>query len=309
MRTINRLFFASVFCVLALSQNLSALSLWDLDPLEGRNLINKNIMAIQADTPHVYAVASKTISANGRNTPIRVYFPNDSNQLPVILLVHGGGWVGGDLDTHDNLARYLCQQTEAVVVSVGYQNSPEAKFPYALEQCYDVMLWMQNSPQDIHADLSRLAIVGDSAGGNMAAALCLMSRDRSGPKISLQVLINPGIDLTAAGPLLRHDDVMDSNRWYAAQYIEKPEDAFHPYASPGIASDLSGLPTALVILGEKDLLRGIGQDYADRLRDSGVPVNVYIQWGEGHLAGHGARVSHKARESIDVAVAALRGMK
>lgn len=177
----------------------------------------------------------------------------------------GGAWVAGNLDTHDNLARYLCRETQAVVVSVEYLNSPEGKFPLPLEQCYDALLWIVEHAQEFHAGSTRLAVVGDSAGGNMSTALCLLARDRKGPSIDLQVLINPATDLTGGGSIQRQDDALDSVRWYATQYVMDPHDANSPYVSPMMAKDLTGLPPAVVILAENDDLRKDGQKYADRL--------------------------------------------
>ena len=140
----------------------------------------------------------------------------------------------------------------------------------------------------------------------MAAALCLMARDRLGPNIKLQVLINPAPDLTCNGTLLRQDDSLDLLRWQAVQYVSDPNDTNNPYVSPLVASDLRGLPAAVVILAEQDDLRDAGQKYADRLQVAGVPTNVYCQLGINHLAGHGAKASPYARESLDIAVTALQ---
>jgi acetyl esterase len=253
------------------------------------------------------AIEDRTIERNGRSTPVRLYTPANGDSFPLILLIHGGAWVAGSLDTHDNLARYLSKNAVAVVVSVGYENSPEGKFPGVLEQCYDALLWAVENAGVIHADAQRLAVAGDSAGGNMTAALCLITRDRLGPKIDFQALINPVTDMTGGGTLEPQGDALDRGRWYASMYISDPEDANHPYVSPIVAADLSGLPPALVVLAEHDSLRDQGQRYADRLLDANVPTNVYCQMGIGHLAGDGARASIDAQESLDVVVAALRG--
>ena len=138
-----------------------------------------------------------------------MYLPNQKENLPVILLIHGGAWVAGNLDTHDNLARYLCSQVEAIVVSVGYMNAPEGKFPLQVHQSLDALIWITKHGNEFSANPSKLAIVGDSAGGNMAAALCLMVRDLQGPKINLQVLINPAPDLRCNGTITRQDDSLD----------------------------------------------------------------------------------------------------
>jgi acetyl esterase len=292
--------FRSLFSILTgvlLMSDASALSWWDMTPNELRERINQRIEAIVAPTPIVGSVGNLTV----KNTPVRIYTPEQGTELPVILFIHGGAWVAGNLDTHDNLARYLCSETQALVVSVGYTNSPEGKFPLPLEQCYDTLSWIANE-----FDSAKIAVVGDSAGGNMAAALCLLTRDRMGPKIDLQVLINPATDLTCNGILERQDDALDTLRWQAYQYLSDPKDLNNPYVSPLVANDLSGLPAAVVILAEKDDLREAGQKYADRLIAAGVPTQVYCQPGIGHLAGDGAKASLRARESLDVAVQALQ---
>lgn len=282
------------------------LSWWDMSPEVIREKINQRITEIEAPVPPVGSVADLTISQDTRTTPIRIYTPAKGELFPVILFIHGGAWVAGNLDTHDNLARYLCSETQAIVVSVGYLNAPEGKFPLPLEQCYDALLWITEHASKYAADAKRIAVAGDSAGGNMAAALCLLARDRSGPEIALQVLINPAPDLTCKGSITRQNDALDTLRWQAYQYLSDPNDSHNPYVSPLVASDLSDLPSALVILAEKDDLHDAGQQYADRLSASDVPTRVYCQKDIGHLAGDGAKASLKARESLDVAITALK---
>jgi acetyl esterase len=286
-------------------KDASAASWWDMTPDEVREKINQSIMGIEAPVPTVGSVEDQVVECENRNTRVRIYTPAEGHHFPIILLIHGGAWVAGNLDTHDNLARYLCSETNALVVSVGYLNPPVGKFPLPLEQCYDTLNWITHHASKFSADASKVAIVGDSAGGNMTAALCLMIRDRNGPKPVLQVLINPAPDLTCEGTLERKDDALDMLRWQAVQYLSDPKDANHPYVSPLSADDLSDLPNAVLILAEKDDLRDAGQKYADRLGAAGVPTEVYCQHGIGHLAGDGAKASLRARVSLDVAVIAL----
>jgi acetyl esterase len=284
--------------VIAASILAQAPSLWDANPIDVRTRINERIMGISAETPEVQSVVDQKID----NFTIRIYRPSTMQNLPAVLFIHGGGWVGGNLDTHDNLARYLCRGAQAMVVSVGYTNPPEGKFPLPLEQCYKALLWTKENINPSH-----LSVAGDSAGGNMAAALCLLARDRKGPTIDLQVLINPAPDLTGGGTIERQGDSRDTMRWYAKQYLANSKDANNPYVSPIVAKDLSGLPPALITLGELDDLRKDGQMYADRLIAAGVSTNVYIQWRIGHLAGNGARAAPCAQESLNIVVASLKG--
>ena len=276
-------------------RDASALSWWNMTPQEVREKINQHIAGIKAPIPTVWSVEDRVVKEKDRNTPIRIYTPDQENDFPVVLLIHGGAWVAGNLDTHDNLARYLCSKTKAIVVSVGYTNPPEGKFPLPLEQCYDTLLWIADYGNEFSANSKKIAVVGDSAGGNMAAALCLIARDRSGPKINLQVLINPAPDLTCNGTIERQGDALDILRWQAFQYLSDPADINNPYVSPLIATELNGLPATVILLAEKDDLHDAGQKYADRLHAAGVPTFVYCQQGIGHLAGDGAKASLPAR--------------
>lgn len=305
-------YFLTLFTVgiLMLMGNLCAESFWDMQPKEVRDAMNKKFLSIQGEKAQVADVKDITIKNGDRITPLRIYTPYETThartRLPIILFIHGGAWVAGNLDTHDNLARYLCRGVQALVVSVGYLNAPEGKFPTSLEQCDDALNWIVAHSQEFNANPKNLAVVGDSAGGNMAAALCLLARDQGGPAVDFQALINPVIKNTWGG-LKRQNNELDNERWFATQYVKEAKDVNNPYVSLSFAKDLTHLPPALVILAEKDAFRQDAQDYADRLREAGVPTNVYIQWGVGHLAGNGARASPLAQESLDVAVAALRG--
>ncbi len=274
--------------------------MFEMGPLEARAYLDAEIMAIEAESAAVGSIEEQLVEAGGRSTPVRLYRPG-KGEFPALVLIHGAGFVAGSLDTHDNLARYLCANAKVIVASVGYTNAPEGKFPLPLEQCYDVLVWAKT----IGAD-GRVAVAGDSAGGTMAAALCLLARDRSGPPIDLQVLINPAPDLRCGGTLEPQGDVLDELRWPATMYVNSPKDTYNPYVSPMAAEDFSGLPPALVLLAEFDSLRKDGQLYADKLAAAGVPTEVYCQMGVGHLAGDGARASSVATESLDVAVDAIR---
>lgn len=260
-------------------------------------------MEVEAATPAVPQV--KDFSIETSQTPLRIYSPSIKGHHPLILLIHGGAWVAGNLDTHDHLARYLCREVDAVVVSVGYLNAPEGKFPFQLEQCYAALVWATQNAEELHLN-EKIGVVGDSSGGNMAAALCMMVRDTQGPKLTHQVLINPATDLSCSGTLDPQGDELDFLRWQASLYVADPKEVYHPYVSPLLADDLTNLPPALVIVAELDNLRSDGEAYADKLQAAQVPTEIYCQMNTDHLAGHGARASETARESLDVAVAALR---
>lgn len=268
---------------------------WDMTPQEVREGINQHIMQIEAETVPVFSVEEMVIAP--RNTTLRIYKPDDGADFPLVLLIHGGAWVAGNLDTHDNLARYLCANANVMVISVGYLNAPEGKFPLQLEQCYDALFYASTLS-------NKIAVAGDSAGGNMSAALCLMAKDRNGPKIALQVLINPAPLNCNVAPE-RQNFGYEQIRWQTIQYVSKPEEITHFYVSPLLA-DLSDLPPATIILAENDPLLPEGEDYVEKLKQSGVPTDVFCQHGIGHLAGHGARASKQAKQSLDAAVQSLK---
>lgn len=299
---------AIITVFIMLSGHASEPSFSEMGPDKVRKMLNEKFLAIKAETPDVLSIKNLTIARGHQITPLRIYVPNEQKDLPVILYIHGGAWVAGSLDTHDNLARYLSKEVQALVVSVGYENSPEGKFPLPLEQCYDALNWIIQHAKEYHANPTRLAVVGDSAGGGMAAALTLLARDRKGPPIDLQVLINPVVDNSWGGTLEPQGDEFDSERWIATQYVTSPKDTLNPYVSPIFAKNLTNLPPTLIILGEKDMFRKDAQKYAERLIEAGIPTNVYVQLDVGHLAGDGARASKRAQESLDVAVAAIRGV-
>lgn len=288
----------TAFLILLLNAQiwLGAHPLIDRDPYQVRELIDQRMMSIEAETVEVNSVQELSIDANGIETPLRIYRSSSEENLPLILLIHGGAWIGGNLETHDNLARYLCKNSHAIVVSVGYLNSPEGKFPLALEQCYAALKWAQTLETN-----GKVAVVGDSAGGNMAAVVCMIARDRAGPKVDLQVLINPATDLTC-----KDRPKGASYCWMASMYLNDLKEAFHPYASPVLATNLTNLPPALVLTAELDEIRADGEIYAQKLRDAGNFVNVYCQKNIGHLSGDGARASRRAYESLNIAVATLQ---
>lgn len=269
----------------------------DLDPYTMREGMNSKMLNLAVETIPVFAVEEEVIKADGEKIPLRIYRPEGTGPFPVVLFIHGGGWVAGNLDTHDNLARYLCKNGEGIIVSVGYQNSPEGKFPAPLEQCYDALVWATKLESN-----GKLLVAGDSAGGNLSAALALLARDRSGPAIHGQILINPPPDLRCR----EHNDQADIYCWMVNMYVNQEEDRFHPYASPLLAKDHRGLPSALILIAELDMLREDGLAYATVLKDAGVPVEVYCQRGVDHLGKHGARASPLARNSLEKAASMIK---
>lgn len=254
----------------------------DLGPGKGRETVNtvqsSEIFKPEAD------IQDLTVSGGpGGEVKVRIVRPigSASNSLPVILYIHGAGWVFGNSHTHDRLIRELAVGAEGAVVFPEYSLSPEAKYPTAIEEIYAVLEWIAQEGSTYGLDASKLSVAGDSVGGNMTAAITLMAKERSGPAISKQLLFYPVTDaafdtesyhLFAEGYFLQRTGM----KWFWDQYTTDPEERAQITASPLRASleQLSGLPEALIITGEADVLRDEGEAYAAKLREAGVPVTA-----------------------------------
>lgn len=221
--------------------------------------------------------------------PIRIYTPRQQADLPVIIYYRGGGWVIGNLDSHDNICRSLSKKTRWIVVSVDYRLAPEHPFPAAADDAYAALIWVSQNAISFNGDPTRLITVGDSAGGNLAAAVTLMARDRRGPKICAQVLIYPVTniaDMNTDSYRQLADGFYLTKRYmekFRSMYLPRPQDWRTPYASPLLATNLEDLPPALVLTAELDILRDEGEAYALKLRNSGVPA-IHIRY-QGMIHG------------------------
>jgi len=227
----------------------------------------------------VASVEDLEVPGPAGNVPVRVYRPDGTTEpAPVVVYFHGGGWVLGSIATHDGSCRALANRTGAVVASVGYRLAPEHPYPAALDDCFAATCWVAAHADDLGVDPGRLAVAGDSAGGNLAAAVCLAARDRGGPTIAFQTLVYPVTDLepdrwpsmaaNADGPLLTRA-AMD---WFIGHYAGDPPPLDDALAAPIRAADLSGLPPAHVSTAGHDPLQDEGAAYAEALAAAGVPV-------------------------------------
>ncbi len=269
-------------------------------------------MAALGDGPEpIASVEDRVIPGPGGDIPIRIYTP-DSPSGGAILYFHGGGWVICNLDTHDAPARALAKLSGATLISVDYRLAPEAKYPAAADDCYAATQWVSEHGGDLGIDPSRIAVSGDSAGGNLAAVVAQLARDRGGPAIAFQALIYPVTDLDfttrsyaehgSSGDLLSTADM----RWYWDHYLESPEQAQEQYAAPLRADDLGGLPPALVITAEYDVLCDEGEAYARRLWAAGVPTRLTRYDGVIHGFFNMAPVLDKATAAQQQAGSAIR---
>ena len=278
--------------------------LFDLPVADGR----KQVDSVQdGDIPAPAVDTTDLVIPGGPSgeVSIRIYRPAGSvGKLPVILFTHGAGWVFGDAHTHDRLVRELTTRAGAATVFTNYSLSPEARYPTAIEEIYAALEWIGGQGASQNLDAGRIALAGDSVGGNMTAAITLMAKQRGGPRIAAQLLYYPVTDANfetgsyhqfATGYWLRRDAM----QWFWDQYTTDPAQRAEITASPLRASldDLAGLPEALVVVGEADVLRDEGEAYAAKLREAGVPVTAVRFQGIIHdfVMVNALRDTHAAR--------------
>ena len=246
----------------------------------------------QPDPPYPLArIEDVTVAGAAGAIGARLYAPSQAKGLPCILYIHGGGWVICDLDSHDLLARALAKESGCAVLSVDYRLAPEHPFPAGLLDCRAALLWLRDHGASLGLDGSRIAVAGDSAGGNLAAALCLLMRDEAPKLIRHQALIYPVADNNFdRASYLEYDDdyglTRDEMIWFWRHYLAKPQDADHPHVSILRAPDLGNLPPATVTSAEFDVLRDEGESYAERLRAAGNQVTLRRVAGTCHGYAH-----------------------
>jgi acetyl esterase len=282
-----------------------------LTPAEARRMMLERRALIPQQTVPVANVDDRAIPGPDGEIPIRVYTPDGQAPFPVLVFFHGGGWVIGSLDTHDSLARGLANAGGCVVVSVDYRLAPEHKFPCAAEDAYAATCWAAEHAAEVGGDGSRLAVAGDSAGGNLAAAVALMARDRGGPPLALQILIYPVTDRDFDTPSYLEKGegyglTRSGMQWFWNHYLSGDADVANPYAAPLRAPELAGLPPAFVITAEFDCLKDEGDAYAERLRQAGVSTTLSSYDGMIHGFMTLATLFPQGAQAIEESGAALR---
>ena len=250
----------------------------ELTPDEARAARNPLFVELGGQPEDVADVRDETISGPAGEIPIRIYTPEGAGEFPILVYFHGGGWVIGNLETHDGLCRALTNAASCIVVAVDYRLSPENKFPAPLEDCYAATRWVAGHAGEFRGDSTRIAVGGDSAGGNMATVVCLMAREKNDPSLLHQLLIYPAVDLFtmntasycdhAEGYLLTAAGMF----YYRDHYLPNEEARRNSYASPLLEKDLSRLPPATMVIPRLDILADEGTAYAKRLKEAGVPV-------------------------------------
>lgn len=285
-----------------------------LPPVEARKEAAESLRELRGEAEPVASVGDLCIPGPAGEIGIRVYTPEAETPRPGVLYFHGGGWVVCDLDTHDTLCRSLANRAGAVVVAVDYRLAPEHKFPAAVEDAYAAMLWVSANAAQFGIDPKRIAVCGDSAGGNLAAVVSLKCRDQGAPMPALQALVYPVTNLdsfdTASYKEFAEGYSLSAPlmEWFREHYLAQPEDGADAYASPLLVRNLSALPPAVIVTAECDVLRDEGEAYASRLKAAGVSVTCTRYAGMIHPFFSMQGKLAAARQALAQVAAAVRGM-
>jgi acetyl esterase len=236
--------------------------------------------------------------------PLRLYRPESIANREAVVFFHGGGFVFGSIDTHENVARLLATASGRIVISAGYRLAPEHPFPAPVEDAYAAVEWVAAHADELDIADGRVGIAGDSSGGALAAVVSYLARERSGPQISFQVLINPALSLDMTTPsALAAENGPGATRaemeWWINYYLRSPEDALNPLANPVLIPDLTELPPALIVTAEFDLLNDGSRVYAERLSGAGVAVTLREYKGTVHSFIAFWRDADVARQAFD----------
>jgi acetyl esterase len=281
-----------------------------LSPAESRREMEEATRSLGPPV-RVARVEDRTIPGSGGPIPIRITMPEGSGPFPALVYFHGGGWVLGSIATHDGICRSLTNGAGVAVVSVNYRLAPEHSFPAAADDAFAATAWVAAHGGALDIDPGRLAVGGDSAGGNLAAVVALMARDRGEPRLAFQLLVYPITNDDLDTPSYRENAegyflTREAMAWYWDQYAPNPRDRRNPYASPLRAPDLSRLPPALVITAEYDPLRDEAEAYALRLTEAGVATRRIRYPGMIHGFLRRAAVLDQGKNALNECAAALR---
>jgi acetyl esterase len=300
---------------------LKALNNGDGPPLEQLSPIDARQVLVGAQSSVTYDYSDieeseRTITQDGQTITIHIVKPKGAkDNLPVFMFFHGGGWVLGDYPTHRRLVRDLVVRSGAVAVFPDYTPTPDAQFPTAINQGYAATKWVSENGREIGVDGARLAVAGNSVGGNMSTVVSMMAKDKNGPKIVFQLLLWPLVDSDLSRPSYKKYEqgrflTTPIMKWMWDMYLPNPEDRKQKYVSPILASleELQGLPPALIQVAENDILHDEGVAYGRKLDEAGVPTTITVYKGMIHDYGMLNPLSHipGVQEALSQAAVVLR---
>ena len=291
--------------------------LYEMSVEDARAALRDMSLALDIEKSEIHKRIERSIPGPQGEIPLRIYWPQPSMKggiLPILMLYHGGGFVIGDLDTHENMARYYCKHGKVIVISVDYRLAPENSFPIGIEDAYTALCWASEHASEIGGDSNLVAVTGDSAGGNISAVLCQLVKARCGPRIAYQFLSYPVVHMNlkadyksrktyGGGEYFLGFEIME---WFNKQYFNNPKEVNNPMASPILTSDLTDLPPALIITAGHDMLVDEGKHYAQRLKEAGVPVEYVCYESTIHGFMSFAGVVDAGREALDLVASRLK---
>jgi len=278
----------------------SAPKLQSLTPEQVREMMSLAPAPEGIEVPPVAKVENRQIAVNDGEISVRIYTPTGQGPFPLFMYYHGGGWVLGDLETADAGCRLLAEKTDRVVVSVGYRLSPEHRFPVPVEDSYAALCWAYDHSAELNAIGDDIVVGGDSAGGNLATVMAIVSQKNNGPSITAQALIYPvtNLDFTtssyekfAEGYGLDKDLMI----WFGEYYVNNVDEFKDPHVSPLLYNNVSALPPAVIVAAENDVLVDEGLQYCDKLKEAGVTVD-YVQI-DGSVHGYFSNMALFAEET------------
>jgi len=277
---------------------------------EARAVIPERINAGFPEEP-MAELQNRTVPGPAGPIPVRVYRPAKNETLPVLIFFHGGGFVIGNLDTHDRMCRALANASGCAIIAVDYRLAPENKYPAAVDDAYAVTKYVAEHAAEFGIDPNRIGVGGDSAGGNLATVVCLLSRDRGGPRLKFQLMIYPLVDHFDKSPSMQQFAegyflTRAGMDWFKDSYLPSREAGLEASASPMYAKDVAGLPPAMIVTAECDPLRDQGEAYARKLQDAGVPVELKRYEGMIHVFLQFAAVLDTAKVAMKDMASALR---
>lgn len=291
-----------------LSEAEPAPPLWEMTPEQGREMY-RMMRPVDPDLP-IFKSEDQVIAGSQGDIPIRIYTPEGDGPFGILMNFHGGGWVIGDLDTSDALCRQLATLADIIVISVDYRMAPEAPYPAAVVDAYEATQWAADNMANLNGN-GKLAVTGESAGGNLSAVVALKARDENGPKINFQCLLYPVTDCDMSRQSYADNGVgylleLESMRWFWDTYCPDLDQRKEPYASPLLADDLSNLPPALIVTAEFDPLRDEGEAYADALNAAGTEATAVRYDGLIHDFMATANMFECSRKGLMATVGAFK---
>jgi acetyl esterase/lipase len=288
--------------------------MWEVEPQDGRALFVAMMQLVGPKDVPVGKVQNLTMPGPAGEIALRNYTPvaAKSEPLPTLVFFHGGGWVIGDLDTHDGLCRMFANEAGVRVIAVNYRLAPEAKFPAAVDDALAALAWIETNAASLGVDANSVAVGGDSAGGTLAAVVTQLTKQKGTPKIAFQILLFPVTDLSAETPSIRefaegHFLERATLHWFRDNYLPADADRTDPRVSPLLAQDFSGLPPAYILVAGCDPLHDEGVAYAEKLKAAGVNVTLVDYPGLVHDFIYMQTILPQAPEAVKAAAAALKG--